>query len=145
MAGGVALDVRGVSKVYRRGRLEVVALREVSFRLEAGSALAIMGPSGAGKTTLLNILAGLDTPTRGEVWIAGVRSPRWASPIARITVPTSSPAASSSGSRSRGRSSSGHGSFSPTSPLATSTAKPAGRSSGSSARSSPSTASRFSP
>ncbi len=73
MAGGVALDVRGVSKVYRRGRLEVVALREVSFRLEAGSALAIMGPSGAGKTTLLNILAGLDTPTRGEVWIAGER------------------------------------------------------------------------
>src|SRR5439155_9004447 len=76
MENGRVVDVRNVSKVYRRGRLEVFALRDVSLGLDAGSALAIMGPSGAGKTTLLNILAGLDTPSRGEVWIGGQRLDR---------------------------------------------------------------------
>jgi len=76
MENGTAVDVRNVSKVYRRGRLEVFALRDVSLGLDGGSALAIMGPSGAGKTTLLNILAGLDTPSTGEVWIGGERLDR---------------------------------------------------------------------
>ncbi len=73
---GALLDVRNVSKVYRRGRLEVSALRDVSFALGAGTALAIMGPSGAGKSTLLNIVAGLDRPSSGEVLVDGQRLDR---------------------------------------------------------------------
>jgi len=71
--GSPILDVREVSKVYRRGALEVHALHDTSFAVEPGETLAIMGPSGSGKTTLLNILGGLDRPTRGEVIVAGER------------------------------------------------------------------------
>src|SRR5262245_52342582 len=67
------LEVRGVSKVYRRGASEVSALQDVSLTLDAGGVVAIMGPSGSGKTSLLNILAGLDRPTSGEVFVAGSR------------------------------------------------------------------------
>ena len=67
------IDVRGVSKTYRRGRFEVRALHDITFTGEAQSAVAIMGQSGSGKTTLLNILAGLDHPSSGEVYIVGTR------------------------------------------------------------------------
>jgi putative ABC transport system ATP-binding protein len=72
----LALDVRGVSKSYPRGRYEVSALQGISFTLAAGRALAIVGPSGSGKTTLLNLLAGLDVPTRGEVYVGEQRLDR---------------------------------------------------------------------
>lgn len=49
----------------------VAALQNVSFRLEAGKSLVIVGPSGCGKTTLINLLAGLDAPTAGNVWVNG--------------------------------------------------------------------------
>ncbi len=67
------LQVSGVQKVYttRFGGNRVEALKSVSFEVEPGEYVAIMGESGAGKTTLLNILAALDTPTSGTVLLDG--------------------------------------------------------------------------
>ncbi len=61
------LSARQLRKVYRDPGGEVVALAGFSYTFPVGSITAIMGPSGSGKTTLLNLLAGLDTPTAGEV------------------------------------------------------------------------------
>jgi ABC-type lipoprotein export system ATPase subunit len=65
------IEVRDVSKTYRRGRLLVSALSKVSFEIHAGDFAVLTGPSGAGKTTLLNLLAALDTPDRGEIVVHG--------------------------------------------------------------------------
>lgn len=67
------LEVKHVKKVYttRFGGARVIALRDVSFSVEEGEYVAIMGESGSGKTTLLNILASLDQPTQGEVLLKG--------------------------------------------------------------------------
>ena len=67
------LEVSGLRKVYtsRLGGSRVEALRNVSFTVEQGEYVAIMGESGSGKTTLLNILAALDEPTAGEVLLSG--------------------------------------------------------------------------
>jgi len=59
--------IRGVSKVYRMGEVEVNALRGVDLEIFRGELIVILGPSGGGKSTLLNILGGLDAPTNGKV------------------------------------------------------------------------------
>lgn len=69
------LEVTGLKKIYttRFGGNQVQALSNVSFSVEPGEYVAIMGESGSGKTTLLNILAALDKPTSGEVILDGSR------------------------------------------------------------------------
>jgi putative ABC transport system ATP-binding protein len=60
-----------LTKVYRRGPQEIRAVDNVDLQIEAGEFMALVGSSGSGKSTLLNLLAGLDTPTSGEIAISG--------------------------------------------------------------------------
>ncbi len=64
--------LRGVSKIYQMGEVEISALQNVNLELKRGECVAVLGPSGSGKTTLLNLLGGIDTPTRGQVIIDGL-------------------------------------------------------------------------
>ena len=63
--------VRGISRTFGSGHTAVQALREVSFTVRRGHLVAVCGRSGSGKTTLLNIIGGLDTPTGGQLEVAG--------------------------------------------------------------------------
>lgn len=61
--------VLGIHKYFTRGAERVDVLQDLSLEIPNGEFLALMGPSGSGKTTLLNLIAGLDTPSSGEVWV----------------------------------------------------------------------------
>ncbi|CAA9373920.1 MAG: ABC-type antimicrobial peptide transport system, ATPase component, partial [uncultured Gemmatimonadetes bacterium] len=65
------LIVRDLEKSYRSGGHQLAVLRKVSFRVDAGETVAIVGHSGSGKTTLLGLLAGLDRPSSGTVELEG--------------------------------------------------------------------------
>jgi putative ABC transport system ATP-binding protein len=68
----VALKVSNVSKIFVSKAGELAALRHISFQVERGEFVSIVGPSGSGKSTLLNLIGALDRPTAGKVWIGGV-------------------------------------------------------------------------
>jgi putative ABC transport system ATP-binding protein len=64
------IDLREVSRIYRRGADEIHALERISLKIEGGRFVAFMGPSGSGKSTLLHLIAGLDRPSAGSVKVA---------------------------------------------------------------------------
>jgi putative ABC transport system ATP-binding protein len=65
------IDIGHVSKIYKTGDVEVKAVDDVSFRIQKGEFVAIMGPSGSGKSTLMHIIGALDTPTMGTYILDG--------------------------------------------------------------------------
>jgi putative ABC transport system ATP-binding protein len=65
------LKVNNLSKIYGKGDTQIKAIDNVSFSVEKGEFVAIVGPSGSGKSTLLHILGGVDTPTSGQVLVDG--------------------------------------------------------------------------
>jgi putative ABC transport system ATP-binding protein len=69
---GTRIDLDNVSKRYRVGDVDVVAIDDISLHVDDASFVVILGPSGCGKTTLLNMIGALDTPTSGSVRVAGV-------------------------------------------------------------------------
>jgi putative ABC transport system ATP-binding protein len=69
MAGNPIVRVRGVHKFFTRGSEQIDVLNNLNLEVPEGEFLGLMGPSGSGKTTLLNLIAGLDKPSEGEVWI----------------------------------------------------------------------------
>ena len=70
------VEIRGVTKVYHRGRERIEVLHGVDLDIPRGDFVALMGPSGSGKTTLLNLIGGLDSPTAGTIVVAGRRVDR---------------------------------------------------------------------
>ena len=71
MGAAPVIELRGVTRIYSTGRLEVAALRGVDLEVWPGDFLAIVGPSGSGKTTMMNIIGCLDRPTSGSYRLGG--------------------------------------------------------------------------
>src|SRR5438445_2528471 len=71
MASEPIVRVLGVHKHFRRGSEQIDVLNGLSLEVPEGEFMALMGPSGSGKTTLLNLIAGLDRPSEGEIWVGG--------------------------------------------------------------------------
>ncbi len=67
------VSMTGIAKTYKKGKELVPVLSDINLQINRGDFVALMGPSGSGKTTLLNLLGGLDSPSSGELLIAGQR------------------------------------------------------------------------
>jgi putative ABC transport system ATP-binding protein len=65
------ISIRSVTKSFTKGKATITPLENLSLDVPVGQFLSLMGPSGSGKTTLLNLIAGIDTPTSGEIFING--------------------------------------------------------------------------
>jgi putative ABC transport system ATP-binding protein len=65
------IEAEGLSKTYGSGEIRVDALRDVNFKVEQGTFVAVMGPSGSGKTTLLHVLGGIEQPSSGRALLEG--------------------------------------------------------------------------
>jgi putative ABC transport system ATP-binding protein len=68
---GALIEMKNIWRTYQMGTEELHALRDVSFTVNKGEYLAIIGPSGSGKSTLMNLIGCLDSPTKGDYWING--------------------------------------------------------------------------
>jgi ABC-type antimicrobial peptide transport system, ATPase component len=66
------IEVKNIRKVYRMGEEKVVALDDVSLEIYKGEVICFLGASGSGKSTFLNMVAGLEKPTKGEIYIGGI-------------------------------------------------------------------------
>lgn len=66
------IEVRNIRKIYRMGEEKVVALDDVSLDIYKGEIICLLGASGSGKSTFLNMVAGLEKPTKGEIYIGGI-------------------------------------------------------------------------
>ncbi|MEG2804305.1 ATP-binding cassette domain-containing protein, partial [Stenotrophomonas sp.] len=71
--GDEVIRAEGLAKTYAEGRMQTPVFNGLDLSVSAGETVAIIGASGAGKSTLLHLLGGLDTPTAGEVFVAGQR------------------------------------------------------------------------
>ena len=72
-AAAPLIELVGVQKSYRTGRLDYPALRGIDLQIGSGELVAVVGPSGSGKTTVLNLIAGIDRPSAGTVTVDGRR------------------------------------------------------------------------
>ena len=75
----VLVSLKNIRKTYKKGKELVPVLTDMNLDIKVGDFVALMGPSGSGKTTLLNLLGGLDSPTSGELMIAGQRIDKFSS------------------------------------------------------------------
>ncbi|CAH9017984.1 ABC transporter ATP-binding protein [Candidatus Nitrosacidococcus sp. I8] len=66
------VEIKGISKFYQRGNQTVPVLEDINLTITDGEFIALMGPSGSGKSTLLNLIAGIDTPSSGQLYVDGV-------------------------------------------------------------------------
>jgi len=77
------IELQRVARCYQVGESTVVALRDVDLAVAEGEFCVVLGPSGSGKTTLLNLIGALDTPSEGEVVVAGIRTTNCSGSVGR--------------------------------------------------------------
>lgn len=66
------IEIKGLTRKYRLGHEVITAVKDVDLTIDAGEFICILGPSGSGKSTLLHLIAGLEKPTRGDVFVKGI-------------------------------------------------------------------------